>query len=510
MAAAAPSARVDALLGSAGAALDPDSAIELADAALASGREAEAVQSVAESARRHPDHALLWQWSGLLHRALDQHEAALAAFSAATRLAPDDALLAHSVARTAFESGLPAVALFERAAGLAPANSGVLRGRAAARCAAGEADVAIAEIDALLDANPGWIEGHEVIGQLRWMRGHRDEFTAATERALTKTPLDPQLWRLLLSQLIHAGQFEQALELAERGHAVLGDHVVILANKAIALAELRQDREADQLFDRLANFPDISIRVQQIRHLIRTQRIDAAAQLGESLVESSDAKLIWPYLGLAWRLLGDARWDWLDQNGAFIRTFDLSQALAPLDSLANLLRDLHRVAGQPLDQSPRGGTQTDGNLFQRIEPEIRQLRGAVTDAVQRYVEDLPPVDPRHPLLRHRRDRPVRFAGAWSVRLTAEGYHISHNHPLGWISSALYVAVPPAVADTLQAGRLAFGMAPDGLGLDLPRILTVEPKPAKLVLFPSTTWHGTLPFPSGERMSVAFDVALPAP
>jgi len=29
-----------------------------------------------------------------------------------------------------------------------------------------------------------------------------------------------------------------------------------------------------------------------------------------------------------------------------------------------------------------------------------------------------------------------------------------------------------------------------------------------VLFPSTMWHATLPFPAGERLSIAFDVAEP--
>jgi len=185
--------------------------------------------------------------------------------------------------------------------------------------------------------------------------------------------------------------------------------------------------------------------------------------------------------------------------------------LPSLDGLAEMLRGLHRSAGQMLDQSPRGGTQTDGNLFQRIDPAIRQLRAAIRDAVQSYIGDLPPIDSRHPLLRHRRDRPVRFAGAWSVRLTGEGYHVSHNHPQGWISSAFYVAVPSAAADEeKKAGWLAFGMPPEGLGLEMAATRTIQPEPGRLVLFPSISWHGTLPFESGERMTVAFDVAPPAP
>ena len=46
----------------------------------------------------------------------------------------------------------------------------------------------------------------------------------------------------------------------------------------------------------------------------------------------------------------------------------------------------------------RGGTQTDGPLFARIDPEIRSLRSAIVEAVQAYIAQLPPTDPGHPLL----------------------------------------------------------------------------------------------------------------
>ncbi|MFN5127999.1 MAG: putative 2OG-Fe(II) oxygenase [Sphingomonadaceae bacterium] len=45
---------------------------------------------------------------------------------------------------------------------------------------------------------------------------------------------------------------------------------------------------------------------------------------------------------------------------------------------------------------------------------------------------------------------------------------------------------------------------------LPPIKTVEPKPSRLVLFPSTMWHGTNPIESGERLTVAFDIAPSQP
>jgi len=60
----------------------------------------------------------------------------------------------------------------------------------------------------------------------------------------------------------------------------------------------------------------------------------------------------------------------------------------------------------------------------------------------------------------------------------------------------------------EAGFLTLGEPQAELKLDLPPTRLVEPKPGRLVLFPSWMWHGTRPFGAGERMTVAFDVAIP--
>ncbi len=177
--------------------------------------------------------------------------------------------------------------------------------------------------------------------------------------------------------------------------------------------------------------------------------------------------------------------------------------------MAETLRSLHVAKGEYLDQSVRGGTQTDGPLFSRIDPVIRQLRGATVNAVETYVAQLPPVDPNHPLLRHQRDRRIRFSGSWSVRLRSEGHHSNHVHPLGWISSALYIALPDrSPGESPDAGSFTLGEPDAKLGIDLPPWRTIAPQVAHLVLFPSWMWHGTVPFAQGERLTVAFDVAAP--
>ena len=202
----------------------------------------------------------------------------------------------------------------------------------------------------------------------------------------------------------------------------------------------------------------------------------------------------------AWRLTGDPRHAWLEGDPRLIGEVALA---VDLDTLAATLRGLHERRLQFFEQSVRGGTQTDGPLFARVDPVIAQLRRACAAAVAAHVAQLPPIDPTHPTLGVRRDRPLTFAGSWSVRLTDGGFHASHVHPEGWLSSAFYVAVPPG-----DGGQLDLGVPPAELGLDLPPLRTIQPRPGRLVLFPSTMWHGTRPFTAGERLTVAFDVARP--
>jgi uncharacterized protein (TIGR02466 family) len=133
----------------------------------------------------------------------------------------------------------------------------------------------------------------------------------------------------------------------------------------------------------------------------------------------------------------------------------------------------------------------------------------MVDAVQTYVDQLPPIDPSHPLLRYERGRTIRFSGSWSVRLRSGGRHAHHVHPQGWLSSAFYVSLPERQRDEPDdAGWLTLGEPDETLGLHLPPHLKVEPRPGRLVLFPSWMWHGTQPFAEGERLTVAFDVRPP--
>lgn len=468
--------------------------------ALATGDEADLVDRLEAEARRSDD-AALWQWAGLLHRSLDDHARAIEAFERAARLAPRDAGIAHGLARVRFEAGLDARDAYARALTLAPDNGEVLIGGFAARTAMGEGAAVSDDLAALLGRHPGWIAGQQQFAQLQGLLGHSDQAAVSIDAALRQFPRDPALWQARLDLAVRREEFAAIPGLlSQAGAAALGpDSSALYA--AIGASETGALEKAD---DHFAKVPTDLAPLWRLRFLLRGGRLDAALPLIDRMLAGPERAETWPYAHAAWRMAGDPRADWL--LGDAIRTFDLADQLPPLDRLADRLRQLHRVSGEYLDQSVRGGTQTDGPLFSRIDPEIRAVRGVVLDAVERYRRELGPSDANHPLLGPRRDRPIRFAGSWSVRLRPGGNHSNHVHPQGWISSALYIALPQSEPD--RRGWLTLGQPQASLGLGLAPLQFVEPRPGRLVLFPSWLWHGTHPFEAGERLTIAFDIAPP--
>ena len=87
-----------------------------------------------------------------------------------------------------------------------------------------------------------------------------------------------------------------------------------------------------------------------------------------------------------------------------------------------------------------------------------------------------------------------------------GFHTSHIHPQGWISSAYYIALPSQIADReRKQGWLTLGEPPFDLRWSDPVRRYIQPREGSLVLFPSYFFHGTVPFRSTtNRTAIAFD------
>jgi tetratricopeptide (TPR) repeat protein len=487
-------------------AADPDGAFAAGIAAIEAGMEDEALPLLERAVRANPHNSRLWQALGLACRGLEELAPAIRAFERAALLAPNDRLIAHGLAQSVMEAGLPAVPLFERARRIARHDRAIVQGLAAALYFEGRIGEAIETLEAELERNARWFAGQSMLARLRWMIGDRDRFTAGYDRTLARNPADADLWGELIRMLIEGELYDESLAAIAGARRGTGDLPFYDAMEAIAVAERGDIATADRLFARLGPPQHVNLVVRVVRHYLRSGRPREAAALAESFQGENSGDELWPYLSAAWRLTGDARWEWLEGDPNLVGVYDIAERVGDLGALAERLRRLHLATHQPLEQSVRGGTQTDGSLFRRLDPEIRALRGAIVEAVEAHVAQLPPPRPGHPLLGTPRGGRIRFSGSWSVRLTGGGRHANHIHPAGWLSSAFYVALPPPEQRGPEpAGWLTLGEAAE-LDLALPPFRTIEPKPGRLVLFPSTMWHGTRPFDAGERLTVAFDVA----
>ena len=471
---------------------------ELARAALEEQREDEVLPLIGDAARTSRD-ARLWQWKGLLERALDEHGEALQSFTQAAQLAPNDASIAHGHARVALEAGTPAIDLFVRALRLAPSDPQVYIGLNAARIAEGRAGEAEAELDRVLERSPMFLDGHRQLAQLRALRGRREHAFDSLDRAIAANPRVPALWQALCDLQLLGEEYAMLKQTVERARAAGIPPEAMHSYAFIAASELGETAQADALLT-----PEAAS-AWRVRHYLRNGRIDEASKLIDSELGTPRAADMWPYAEITWRISGDPRLDWLAGDPGLVSVIDLSQGLAANSGLADRLRSLHAVSGRYLNQSVRGGSQTDGPLFSRLEPEIRALRALISNAVESHAGGLGGLPAGHPT-KLSASKKVRFSGSWSVRLVDGGFHANHVHPEGWISSALYVSLPHELDE--GEGWLTLGEPPAELGLDLPPTRMIEPKVGQLVLFPSWMFHGTRPFPAGERLTVAFDVSPP--
>lgn len=434
-------------------------------------------------------------------------EEALDLLVAAARQAPSDPRAAFGLAQTSFECWRPSVDLFAAARRLIPDQPDLVRNHALAIAAEGDSGTAEAMLDTIVEQQPLWLDGHRALASLRITHRKDVSADASYRRACEQRPDDIGL-RLAWFQ--HHAITKNWIDAA----SILDDWPATLPESdglKMARIFLRSEGGDPDLVD--ADFASYAIRgdpgfdLCQIRYLLRHRRAREAERISQRHMASAQARNFWPYLSLCWRLVEDPRSHWLDGQPPFVDAIDLAIPSKELDELAVVLRDLHRLSAPYPEQSVRGGTQTDRQLFFNPDSAIQKIRHRAISAVSQYVERLPETVVGHPLLGHMRDS-VLFAGSWSVQLPSQGYHSSHTHIMGWISSALYVALPSQLGPT-PAGCLAIGSPPPELDLGLAPYCHVEPKEGRLVLFPSTMWHATEPFSDGERLTIAFDVAIPS-
>ncbi|PKB13478.1 putative 2-oxoglutarate-Fe(II)-dependent oxygenase superfamily protein [Novosphingobium kunmingense] len=429
-------------------------------------------------------------------------------FAAGSAALPNDAALAFGLAQTRYELGHDAADLFARAESLVPNHPDIVRNHALALISEGRQAEARDLLESRLARHPDWLDGHKALATLNWTSGDKTGFTDHLAAACRAMPHAQPLWMAWFGNLAQARAWlaaEQVLDEAERH---LGALPAIEVSRLFVAVE-SEAADAQARIDSTAQYRGDIASLCRIRHALRRGEPHRAEAEALPLTSGASAALYWPYLSLAWRLLNDPRAQWLDRPDELIRTFDCGWSTEELENLARTLRALHTAQEPYIEQSVRGGTQTDRSVLLRHEPALQDIKARLLDLMRDYIGSLPPHDPGHPLLSAPRAGRLPITGSWSVRLASQGYNVPHTHAMGWLSTAFYVALPdPERMGQPPAGHIAFGAPPVELGLDLEPYRTIAPLAGRLAVFPSTMWHGTVPFDEGERLVIAFDIGKP--
>jgi tetratricopeptide (TPR) repeat protein len=522
----------------------------LAELLLVAGRNTEAIPLLQRAIQGHPHYpraALL-----LVRQYLDAGQPA-AALDVATAWCnsgntDDDLAALHVAAYAALGRQSEAVAAYRRLVTLAPDNHTSSHALAAALVAANQSEegenvvrqtlsrarptaalhhtharslIALERFDQAelalresLRLEPRRADAQDSLAQLVWMRtGDIGEATEVLDQALERYRHEDALWATKAALLQGAGD-------ARGAYACLAEHAArpqtppaLLIRTGLAALEF-EPAIALALAQR-------AIRAQPNNPTARKLLCAAYLGMGEGaaamtecstlLQAAPDDQYLIAMQTTALRLLNDSRYEsFCDYDKMVLSQFletpsGWSDMRAFLTDVAARLGALHNPHGHRLlYQSLRQGTETTQDLSRSQDPVIQALFHAFDAPIARYRDYIGQgQDP----LRRRNRGASRYNGSWSVRLHSAGFHTSHVHPRGWISSACYIQLP----DSMTAGRTAEGTLSFGTpGMittpSLDAELSVRPEPARLVLFPSYFWHGTLPFHSDQpRLTVAFDV-----
>jgi tetratricopeptide (TPR) repeat protein len=375
-------------------------------------------------------------------------------------------------------------------------------------------DEAIDAYRAAIAKNPGDGMAHRDLNQLFYRIGRDEDFLRSYDDAMMALPDFATLPLSKADFLYRVGRFDEAHENFERAARLAPDSVSAQEGLGLTLlargdmqGAIRQHEMA------LAMEPEnAGVRVNTVSTLLRAGDPERAKLVAEEgIVREPRNQTFLAMWGLTLRLLGDEREAAMNDYDKYVQVFELEppSGFSDMESfnheLNAYLDRLHTDKREFLDQTLRGGTQTHDNLFNGGHDPVNLLRAQIDKAVATYISRMTP-DETHPLL-SRRGADFRYTDSWSSRLYDCGFHTNHVHPNGWISSAYYVAVPDAAAgEREKEGWIKFGEPHIDIGLKNPIRRAVQPKPGTLVLFPSYTWHGTVPFHDQHpRTTIAFDV-----
>ena len=194
----------------------------------------------------------------------------------------------------------------------------------------------------------------------------------------------------------------------------------------------------------------------------------------------------------------------------FVYQQPIAELATPNSTLLKAL--LHDINNADIAERVQGmltnGKQSAGNLFKRPEASFRTLAELIKQAFLNYKNTFKDADCELILSF---PTEFEFTSSWYVKMRQGGHLRPHIHEIGWLSGAVYLAMPTP-RDNSNEGAFEYGTHGDDYPILPPQQLSsfltahVMPTVGDIVLFPSSLFHRTIPFNANEeRICIAFDL-----
>ena len=347
--------------------------------------------------------------------------------------------------------------------------------------------------------------GHFNLGNAYRNQGHLEEAIQSYRKAIQMSPDDAEVCSVLGDALWHQGNIAEANQWLRHAVAIKGDNPVANYNLAIFLHDNKKFQEAYEFY-RASQLRDWEERA--LYCLYKTKQFDIfEKELNSAILNKNTSPLLATLsTHFAKNFNKEDRYKFCPDPLHFVFHGQVDELKdSKSDLLSSLLRDINEAdIAERMQSRLVNGIQSSGNLFKRKEPSFRRLAEAITALIKKYYDQYKNEDS---MFIQAFPKAIEFSSSWFVKMQSGGHLSSHIHEEGWISGAVYLAIPQQKKHPEEGG---IELSVDGdeyprMHDDFEKKLYL-PQVGDVVFFPSSVFHRTIPFNSNEeRICIAFDL-----
>ena len=347
--------------------------------------------------------------------------------------------------------------------------------------------------------------GHFNLGNAYRNQGHLEKAIQSYQKAIEMNPDDPEVCSVLGDALWHQGKIPEANQYLRKAVSLNSENPIANYNLATFLHDNKKFQEAYEFY-KASQMKDWEERA--LYCLYKTKQFDIfEKELNSAMLKKNTSPLLATLsTHFAKNFHQEDRYNFCPDPLHFVFHGQVDALKNSKDDLLkSLLNDINEAdISERMQSRLVNGIQSSGNLFKRKDPSFKRLAQEITLLIKKYYDHYKNEDS---IFIKAFPKNIEFSSSWFVKMQTGGHLSSHIHEEGWISGAVYLAIPQQKKHPDEGG---IELSIDGD--DYPRMhddfekKLYLPQVGDVIFFPSSVFHRTIPFSSNEeRICIAFDL-----